>query len=136
MSSFPGSNHELAAEGSVAHGLLDEYVSAQSHRPAKDGPEEMEACLEGEQPLPMLERPRGLIDLRARVLVPSAQAAVCPQRPLVEHGVDGGGKAARTHGEDLPRREAGAGNHRLERCKVREPRDAVACRRGYVRERQ
>ena len=76
MSSFPGSNHELAAEGSIAHGLLDEYVSAESHRPAKDGPEEMEACLEGEQPLPMLECPRGLIDLRASVLVASTHAAV------------------------------------------------------------
>src|SRR5437660_12303514 len=101
MSSFPGSNHELAAKGSVAHGVPDEYVSAESHRPAKDGPEEMEACLEGEQPLPMLECPRGLIDLRASVFVTSAHAAVGPQRPLMEHGIYGGGEAARTHGEDL-----------------------------------
>src|SRR5437660_1348776 len=133
MSSFPGSNHELAAEGSVAHGLLDEYASAESHRPAKDGPVEMEACLEGEQPLPMLECPRGLIDLRASVLVASTHATVRPQRPLVEQSVYGGGEAARPHGEDLPRREAGAGNHRLERCQIREPGDAVACGRGHVR---
>src|SRR5437667_10403887 len=84
----------------------------------------------------MLECPRRLIDLRASMLVAGAYATVGPQRPFVERSVHGGGEAARPHGEDLPRREAGGGNHRLERRELGEPRDAVAYRRGHVRERQ
>src|SRR5207253_659446 len=51
----------------------------------------MEACLERQQPLPMLECPRGLIDLRASMLVAGAHATVGPQRPFVERSVHGGG---------------------------------------------
>src|SRR3989442_6715762 len=78
----------------------------------------------------MLECPRRLIDLRASMLVAGAYATVGPQRPFVERSVHGGGEAARPHGQDLPRGEAGGGNHRLERRELGEPRDAVAYRRG------
>ena len=79
----------------MTHALDAKDVAAESHHAVDQQPVEVEDDLQPDQRAAMLERPRRLVDLWARCAIASAETPEQPQRPLVEHAVDGGGEAPR-----------------------------------------